>query len=125
MSVTEIRLSSLVEILMGQDFDKTTNRYTLQIERAFIVRSPGDPNGTEVEFRPFDDGSVPTGMNELASLVRSIVSAADAAPDATLRISFSGGRSIEVPPDPQYEGWNLWAPDGVLGQPAGVGFVDC
>jgi Family of unknown function (DUF6188) len=115
--VTAIRLIGLVEVHMGEGFK-------LQIERDFTVRAPGDAEGTSVEFRPYDAGWSPKGMNELVSLFGAVVAAADASPDATLRVRFDDGSSIEVLPDPKYEGWNLWTPDGgVLGQPAGVGFV--
>jgi hypothetical protein len=39
------------------------------------------------------------------------------------RITFANGDVLEVEPDPQYEGWNFWHPNGVLGQPAGGGFI--
>jgi hypothetical protein len=115
--VTAIRLIGLVEVHIGEGFK-------LQIERDFTVRVPGNSEGTRVEFRPYNAGWVPQGMNELVCLFGAVVAAADATPNATLRIRFTDESSIEVLRDPKYEGWNLFAPDGgVLGQPAGGGFV--
>ena len=116
--VTAIRLIGLTEIIFGD-----AHEFKLQIERDFVVRVPSSATGAKVEFQPYLEGWTPTGMNELVALFGRTVTQACASPDATLRIDLSEGYGITVSPDPRFEGWNLWWPENVLGQPAGGGFV--
>ena len=108
----------MVELLFGEG-----REIKLQIERDFLVWSDvGSSEPAKVEFRPYLADWQPTGMQELACLFRSVVSRAEASPDAHLRLNFTNGKRLEVAPDPQYEGWNLWSPGEQLGQPAGGDF---
>jgi hypothetical protein len=116
--VSEIRLVGLVSISFGE-----AGTGELSIERDFIIRTGDDPVGTVVEFRPYLADWKPTGMNELISTFHSVVERASAEPDALLHISFTDGKSLEVQPDPRYEGWGFYV-DGVrYGQIAGGGLM--
>lgn len=117
LALTCISLTGLIELLFGEERD-----LKLQIERDFLVWEGSDSEPVTVEFRPYLDRWEPTGMRELTLLFRSVVASAVATPDALLAISFTNGRRLEVAPDPQYEGWNLWSPGELLGQPAGGDF---
>jgi hypothetical protein len=118
LPITCIHLAGLVELIFGE-----AREIKLQIERDFLVRMPGAAGPVKVEFRPYLQGWSPTGMNELVSLFRRDAATADAAPDSTFTLTFTNGANLRIDPDPQYEGWNLWWPNGQLGQPAGGGFV--
>src|ERR1700733_15140004 len=106
--LTAIRLEGTVGLLFGEDRD-----LKLQIERAFVIRSAATHEETTVEFQPYETPWNPLGMNELVSLFRAQVLGAAAGPDATLRITFANGDVLGGSPDPQYEGWNFWHPNGV------------
>jgi hypothetical protein len=112
--LTAVRLEGVVDLFFGED-----REYRLQIERDFTIRST--TGQTTVDYRPYEDPWVPRGMNELVSLYRSAVIAAQADERGALRISFSDSQRLEVEPDPQFEGWNFYSSDGHLGQRAGGG----
>jgi Family of unknown function (DUF6188) len=95
----------------------------LTIERDFTVRSFDNPDGAAVEFRPYLAGWKPSGMNELASLFKAVVTAAVASADATLRMSFEDGHTVEVFPDPDFEAWHFWINGELFGQRAGSGLT--
>ena len=114
--VSQIILIGLVRLNFGDGRD-----YELSIERDFLVRTNEHPEGVVVEFRPYCSGWSPTGMNELVSLFHSVVERASASPKALLQIDFADGKSLEVQPDPQYEGWNFWIAGVRYGQIAGGG----
>jgi Family of unknown function (DUF6188) len=118
LPVKGILLSGLIKLLFGKDQDTI-----LHIERDFTVWTSSGASGAKVEFRPYLEDWAPSGMQELARLFNSVVSKAEADPDATLRLTFTNGYRLQIDPDPQYEGWTLWSADGsVLSQPAGGGF---
>ena len=114
VEVSEIQLIGLVRIRFGEGRTRE-----LSIERDFTIRTGDNLERGVVEFRPYQTDWKPTGMDDLASIFGSVVDQASAQPDATLLITFTDGKSLEVQPDPHYEGWHFWL-DGVLhGQMAG------
>jgi hypothetical protein len=116
VEVSQIVLIGLVRIDFGKD-----RAYRLSIERDFVVRTSDSPEGAVVEFRPYLKDWKPTGMNELISIFHSVVERASASPDAVLRVDFTDGKSLEVQPDAQYEGWNFSIAGVRYGQTAGGG----
>jgi hypothetical protein len=116
VEVSKILLVGLIRLSFGKRRD-----CELSIERDFVVRTSENPEGVVVEFRPYLSDWKPTGMNELISLFHSVVERASASPEALLRINFSDGRSLEVQPDPQFEGWNFTIAGVRYGQVAGGG----
>jgi hypothetical protein len=117
LTLTRISLVGLIELAFGEE-----ETIKLKIERDFLVWVAPNSEPIKVEFRPYLDHWEPTGMRELALLFRSVVSSAEATPDALLAITFTNGRRLEVEPDPEFEGWNLFSPNELLGQPAGGDF---
>ena len=103
IEVSEILLWGLIKIKFGDG-----RNHELSIERDFIIRTIDNPDGAVVEFRPYLPDWRATGMNELDSIFHSVVESASAGPDALLLITFTDGKSLEVQPDPQYEGWHFY-----------------
>jgi hypothetical protein len=116
VAVSQIVLVGLVRLNFGDGRD-----CELSIERDFLVRTNEDPEGAVVEFRPYLSDWKPTGMNELIPLFHSVVERASASPEGLLQIDFADGKSLEVHPDPQYEGWNFTIAGVRYGQIAGGG----
>lgn len=114
--LTAVRLEGVVDLFFGE-----RRQFRLQIESSFMIRTAEKEDGVKVEFRPYEDGWVPLGMTQLALLYRSAVTIAHAGSNGSLRIALSNGCTIEVPPDPRFEGWNFYSPEGNLGQTAGGG----
>jgi len=119
LALTEIKLNGLVVLTFGEGEETM-----LHIERDFTVWTLLNSEGAKVEFRPYLSDWAPSGMQELVQLYRSVVVEAEADPDASLSSAFTNGNRLHVEPDPQYEAWGFWFPDGGwLGQPAGSGFT--
>jgi Family of unknown function (DUF6188) len=78
----------------------------LRIETAFSI-------ATREEAAAVVEPSVAT--EQASALVRLIgceVELADAGSDGSLRLAFSGGRTIEVLPHPEFEAWTFAGADG-------------
>src|SRR4051794_9496714 len=51
-------------------------------------------------------------LGALLTLHGAVVVACAVEDDSTLAVRFEDGALLEIPPDPHYEAWNLWASGG-------------
>src|SRR5262249_35961478 len=79
----------------------------LQIESPFILRDGVETHRLDPEDRAALGPVLALYPGSAASLLMS--------PDGTLEVRFASGAILTVPPDPQFEAWNIcgfWCPPG-------------
>ncbi|MGE2732516.1 DUF6188 family protein [Mycolicibacterium vaccae] len=85
-----------------------SDEHFIVIESTFNV----DSSGTSVLLSPEEDAD--EAFQPIRQLVGQTVKEAAADEAGTLRVSFSDGTRFEVPPDDDYEAWNVSGPGGAL-----------
>jgi hypothetical protein len=123
---------------MPGHLERTSNGYTIKIEGWKLDRccvgyslrlhfANGDPQqerGSELLIgsrfivhqsdghnERFHAESAPERLGPVLGLLNRTVKSAEVATDGTLRILFSETGEIEVPPDPNFEAWQIDGPD--------------
>lgn len=102
--------------LLGQSVSRVSFDYAvtlltdggseLRIETAFSI-------ATGEQATVIEPSSVADNAERLVALLGSHVETADTRADGSLRLSLSGGQTIEVLPHPEFEAWTFAGPGGV------------
>jgi hypothetical protein len=97
--------------LDGMDLDYFVIDFRVGLQFGQIVVTIESPFRLSVngETRTFDPSSR-EDLGPVLAIYPATVVTATIEPDATLRMVFEGGFTIEVPQDPQYEAWQLAGP---------------
>jgi hypothetical protein len=111
MAVTDLALngrclqSALIEYTLRMQLSDV---YFIFIESPFTVDSHGEILWLSTEE------DVDEAFQPIRQLVGQTVKEVTADETGALRICFSGGARIHVPPDEAYEAWSVSGPDGTL-----------
>ena len=104
--------------LKGKRLQSVLIDYTLRLQLSdvyfIVIESPFnlDFEGRYVSLSPEEDAD--EDFEPIRLLVGRTVEEATADESGTLRIRFSYGTLLRVPPDEAYEAWNVSGPDGAL-----------
>jgi hypothetical protein len=104
--VASVVLDSSVDILFGLDHSTS-----LRIESDFRMTNLVTGIATRVHFAPYEnDPATPTGLTEVALLLRRTIETAIYENNGALRIEFSDGLELSVDPPHDFEAWTLAGP---------------
>lgn len=104
--------------LAGKSVQSTLIEYTLRLQLSdvyfIVIESPFTLHaaGQSISLSSEDDPD--EAVEPVRQLVGQTVEDALADESGALRVSFSGGTRLEVPPDAAYEAWNVSGPNGAL-----------
>ena len=98
--VSELIGSSVLLELSGDRFVRIESPFVLVAEGTTVSLAPEDDPGEE--FAP------------VRTLVGQSIVASKAGDEGRLSLTFDGGARLEVPPDADYEAWNIAGPNGYM-----------
>ena len=95
-----------VDAAFGLQFFAEHKEITIRIGGKFSVRSGSE----DLHFAPAER----VGLGRALVVVGKVVEAGVARKDGSLELRFTDGDALTVPPDPDYEAWELAGPEGML-----------
>ncbi|MDW5614059.1 MULTISPECIES: DUF6188 family protein [Mycolicibacterium] len=104
--------------LNGKSLQSVLIEYTLRMQLSdvyfIVIESPFnvDSHGESVSLSPEEDAD--EAFQPIRQLVGQTVEEATADETGALRVRFSDGTRLEVPPDEAYEAWSVSGPNGAL-----------